>query len=191
MEKISNIRPGRSPLIGRLRLYANFIRSKIYFAIRAPWVIHSGLVRIPWNVSLWSPHRDIKLGNRVQFGKNCIVHCDAEFGSNILIARNVSFIGRDDHKTNLLGKTIWDSPRGDSFKTFVQDDVWIGHGAIILAGVTIGRGAVIAAGSLVVNDVQPYSIVGGVPAKIISWRFSEEEIKMHEQILGYNTLPYQ
>ena len=59
----------------------------------------------------------------------------------------------------------------------VEDDVWIGTRAIILSGVRIGQGAVIAAGSVVNKDVPPYSIVGGVPAKIIKYRFSPELIE--------------
>jgi phosphonate metabolism protein (transferase hexapeptide repeat family) len=53
----------------------------------------------------------------------------------------------------------------------IGHDVWIGHGAIILPEVTIGHGAVIAAGSVVSKDVAPYSIVAGVPARHIKWRF--------------------
>lgn len=56
----------------------------------------------------------------------------------------------------------------------VNDDVWIGAGATILSGVTIGQGAIIAAGAVVVNDVEPYSIVGGVPAKFIKYRVPKE-----------------
>lgn len=58
----------------------------------------------------------------------------------------------------------------------IDDDVWIGYGATILSGVHIGQGAVVAAGSVVVNDVPPYAIVGGVPAKVIKYRFSPEMI---------------
>ena len=59
----------------------------------------------------------------------------------------------------------------------IDDDVWIGYGAIIMSGVTIGQGAVIAAGAVVTKDVEPYAIVGGVPAKLIKKRFSDEIIE--------------
>lgn len=59
----------------------------------------------------------------------------------------------------------------------IGNDVWIGQGAFIKGGVTIGDGAVIAAHAVVVRDVPPYAIVGGVPAKVIRYRFNEETIK--------------
>lgn len=59
----------------------------------------------------------------------------------------------------------------------IGNDVWIGTRAIILEGITIGDGAVVAAGAVVTKDVPPYAIVGGVPAKIIRYRFSDEEIE--------------
>jgi acetyltransferase-like isoleucine patch superfamily enzyme len=60
----------------------------------------------------------------------------------------------------------------------VGNDVWIGARALILDGVTIGDGAIIAAGAVVTTDVPPYAIVGGVPAKIIRYRFSEDIISI-------------
>ena len=60
-------------------------------------------------------------------------------------------------------------------QTVVEDDVWIGANVVILQGVTIGNGAVIAAGAVVNKDVADYTIVGGVPAKVIKLRFSSEQ----------------
>jgi len=61
-------------------------------------------------------------------------------------------------------------------KTSICCDVWIGDGVLMLEGVTIGHGAIVAAGSVVVRDVEPYSIIGGVPAREIRKRFSKDEI---------------
>lgn len=72
----------------------------------------------------------------------------------------------------------WDN-KGD---IVVGNDVWIGYEAVILSGVTIGDGAVIGARAVVTKDVPPYTIVGGVPAKPIKKRFSEESIKKLQSI---------
>lgn len=64
----------------------------------------------------------------------------------------------------------------------IEDDVWIGANVTVLGGVTIGRGAVIAAGAVVTKDVEPYSIVGGVPAKHIRYRFDEKTVAKAKKI---------
>jgi chloramphenicol O-acetyltransferase type B len=76
--------------------------------------------------------------------------------------------------------------KGVNSKVIIEDDVWIGYGAIIMSGVKIRRGSIIAAGSVVTKDVEPYSIVGGNPAKLIKYRFSKEEIMEHERKLKEN-----
>jgi acetyltransferase-like isoleucine patch superfamily enzyme len=68
----------------------------------------------------------------------------------------------------------------------VGHDVWIGVGAMILSGVKIGNGAIIGAGAVVAKDVPPYSIVGGVPAKVIRMRLSEVQINALEKIQWWN-----
>lgn len=64
----------------------------------------------------------------------------------------------------------------------IGNDVWVGYGAMIMAGVTIGDGAIVAAGAIVIRDVEPYSIVAGSPAKEIKKRFSEEDIMFLKEI---------
>ena len=63
------------------------------------------------------------------------------------------------------------------FRIFIGNDVWIGNNVSILGGVTIGDGAIVAMNAVVTKDVPPYAIVGGVPAKIIRFRFEEHKIK--------------
>jgi virginiamycin A acetyltransferase len=66
----------------------------------------------------------------------------------------------------------WDH-KGD---IIIGNDVWIGYEAVIMSGVTIGDGAVVGARALITKDVPPYTVVGGVPAKVIKRRFSDEII---------------
>lgn len=68
----------------------------------------------------------------------------------------------------------------------IGSDVWIGAGALILDGVHVGNGAVIAAGAVVTRDVEPYSVVGGVPAKLIKYRFDAKTIKVLMEIAWWN-----
>lgn len=71
----------------------------------------------------------------------------------------------------------------------IGNDVWIGYGSTILNGVTVGDGAVIAAGAVVTKDIEPYSIVGGVPAKIIKKRFNDNIISALLNIKWWNYGP--
>jgi virginiamycin A acetyltransferase len=68
----------------------------------------------------------------------------------------------------------------------IQNDCWIGNGATILSGVTIHDGAIVAAKSVVTKDVPPYAIVGGNPAKILKYRFNDEQIKNLQKISWWN-----
>lgn len=107
-----------------------------------------------------------------------------EIGHFCSIAPGVTFILSADHPTDkvstfpfkvkIMGEALEGTSKGD---IIVGDDVWIGYGATIMSGVKIGQGAVIAAGAVVTKDVPPYAIVGGVPAKTIKFRFTEEQIK--------------
>jgi acetyltransferase-like isoleucine patch superfamily enzyme len=167
----------------KLRYFLNKIRSFLIFRIRYRWIRSGKNVHCKPSVTFWSPHKDIILGNNVGIGPRCLFLCDTKIGNKVVIAASVAFLNSDDHNYSIIGKTIWDSGRGDNYRIKVEDDVWIGHGAIILSPCTIGRGAIVAAGSVVTKDVLPYSIVGGSPAKLLKYRFSKAEIFKHESML--------
>ena len=173
-----NAAVGRSHLTLYLRRFVNNIRSLWVLKIKYPWVkCNAKFTRIKFDTEISSPHRDVILGEQVQFGQHCRISCDIEFKNSILVAGNVKFCGKDDHIINLPGRLIWESGRGDNFKTVVGNDVWIGEGAIIIAGVHIGDGAVVAAGSVVTKNVESCTIVGGNPAKFIKNRFETQQDK--------------
>ena len=71
----------------------------------------------------------------------------------------------------------------DDQDVIIEDDIWVGSRAVILKGVRIGRGSIIAAGAIVNKDVPPYTIVAGVPAKVVHRRFDIETIIIHEREL--------
>lgn len=139
----------------------------------------------------WAPNRLI-IGNNVYIGKYCTLQADIELGNNIEIANNVGLIGKYDHDYSKVGVNIKDAPwigdkgynfKGKDKKIIIEDDVWIGYGAIIFTGITIHRGAMIAAGSVVTHDVPAYTIVAGNPARAIGKRFTDEQISEHERYL--------
>ena len=105
-------------------------------------------------------------------------------GSFCSIAPDVSFVLSGDHHINHLTtfpfySKVIDGRNEATSKGDIEvaDDVWIGVGAIILSGVKVGQGAIIGAGAVVTKDVPAYAIVGGNPAKVIKYRFSEKVIK--------------
>lgn len=111
----------------------------------------------------------IKIGNRTTVGHYTFIYASTsiEIGNDCLIAPFV-YIVDSDHAIE-MGKPINQQPNLTE-KICIGDDVWIATGVKILKGVNIGTGSVIAAGAVVKEDVPPYSIVGGIPAKIIGNR---------------------
>ncbi len=134
-----------------------------------------GSIRIYDGVTIWYPYR-VSVGKHCTFNEFVYIN---GFGG-ITIGDGV----RIGHRTSILSSdhviTDANTPIKDSGLTAkpvnIADDVFIGCNVTILQGVTIGKGAVIAAGALVNRDVPPYSIAGGVPAKVIGSRHSKTDI---------------
>ena len=144
-------------------------------------------------------YSNISLGNDVFIGHNARFWCTLSsitLMDHVVFAPNVSIIA-GNHSYHIVGKWITDYKTSDKRKeddlpVVIESDVWVGKNVTILNGVKVGRGAIIAAGAVVVKDVPAYAIVGGVPAKVLKYRFTGEEIRKHELILdkGKNTLKF-
>lgn len=112
----------------------------------------------------------LKIGNNSSIGPYSYIGCSGyiEIGDNVMMSPRVS-IYAENHLFEDPRLTIKEQGVKREFVK-IEDDCWIAANTVILAGVTIGKGSVIAAGSVVTKDVPPYSIVGGVPAKILKSR---------------------
>ncbi len=145
------------------------------------------------NIELYSRTLSTKIPNYCH-----MIH----IGKYVSIGHKLKIILDMSHDYNSLYQGIipelssynqWVDKNGQMMKRTVEkgqvligNDVWIGMDVTILGGVRIGNGAVIAAGSVVVKDVPPYAIVGGNPAKIISYRFTEDVIEKLQRIAWWN-----
>ncbi|TCD02698.1 acyltransferase [Pedobacter psychroterrae] len=136
-------------------------------------------------------YSNITIGDNVSIGENAFFNATVShiyIGNNIAIAPNVTIRG-GNHRFDIIGKWITDYKKSDKRveddePVFIESDCWIGTNVTILKGVTIGRGSIVAAGSVVNKTCAPYSIVGGVPAKVIKFRWDScEEILAHEEML--------
>lgn len=127
--------------------------------------------------------------DRLIIGKFCSIGCGARFlfnsANHTMKSLSTYPFPLFFEEWNLNRKDVTDSwdNRGD---IVIGNDVWIGYEAVIMAGVTIGNGAIIGTRAVVTKDVPPYTIVGGVPAKIIKKRFTEETISTLQKIKWWN-----
>jgi acetyltransferase-like isoleucine patch superfamily enzyme/glycosyltransferase involved in cell wall biosynthesis len=139
-----------------IRTYFNFDKVEVGTATYGPLNIHE------WG----NPDERLTIGNYVSIAE----------GVTFLLGGNHSHQGITTFpvKVKFMGQAAEAQTKGP---ITVGDDVWLGHNALILSGVTIGQGSVIAAGSVVTRDVPPYAIVGGNPAQVLKFRFSEPTIK--------------
>lgn len=112
---------------------------------------------------------DVSLGNNSGIGIDAFVAADVIIGNDVMMGPQC-LIYTSNHRTDDLTVPMWKQGFTKPKQVIIEDDVWIGARVIILPGVHIGKGSVIGAGSIVTNDVPPYSIVGGNPAKVLKSR---------------------
>lgn len=150
------------------KVFKNILVGLVYFILssyRIARVKKGKNTRIYYNVFVKEP-QNITLGNDTFINNGCFLWAAPKgkiiIGNDVLFGPSVKVIA-SNHGTSrkgLIRSNPWDD--GD---IVIEDDVWIGANSVILKGVTIGRGSVIAAGAIVNKNVDPYTIVGGVPVK--------------------------
>ena len=126
--------------------------------------------------------RDIKIGPYAYVGPGAMICNNVSIGAYSMLGPRVTIVGRD-HRFDLSGVPMIFSGRPESLSTIIDADVWIGACSTLIAGVHVGRGSVVAAGSVVTRDVPPFSVVGGVPARILRKRFDSQGEEIHSLML--------
>lgn len=162
----------------------------VYLLIRCILMIYvwifKGLRAVDSTCRIVFPSRiskDFELGPYSLVGRGASICGRVKAGKYVMFAPDVTIAGAD-HIFDAVGVPMYFAGRPELPETLIGDDVWIGTRACILAGVSIGRGSIVAMGSVVTKDVPPYAIVGGVPAKAIRQRFSDDEAVQHDQMLA-------
>ena len=131
---------------------------------------------------------NMSFGNYVRIHKYAtIFSSDAKLiiGNKVALGPKVTIM-TGNHATDTIGTFMWDvhdKKDGLDKDVIIEDEIWVGSNVTILSGAHISRGCVIAAGAIVNKYIPPYSIVGGVPAKVLKYRFTPAQIIEHEKAL--------
>lgn len=112
---------------------------------------------------------EIEIGDFSGIGENCIIPPNTIIGKYVMMAEDVYIVDRN-HTTSCTDTPMCFQGYEPKKTTIIEDDVWIGARVMIMPGRRIGKGAVCASASIITKDIEPYSIVGGNPAKLIKKR---------------------
>lgn len=134
----------------------------------------------------------VNIGYATTLGYNNVLHGEINIGKYCQVGFDVAMHASNHpskYMTTYINKNLFSGELRslkEQKKIQIGNDVWIGHNAIIVGNVSIGNGVIIAAGAVVTKDIPAYSVVAGVPAKIIKKRFSAEIIDELEELQWWN-----
>jgi acetyltransferase-like isoleucine patch superfamily enzyme len=145
-------------------------------------------VRIRPKSSVYFGLENLSIGNDVSIPRFAHIFCTEaplSIGNKVVFGPAPTIV-TGNHRIDEVGKFIVDSheklPTNDK-EVIIDDDVWIGANVTILMGAVIGRGSVVAAGAVVNKLFPAYAILGGIPSKVLKFRFTIDEILEHEKTL--------
>jgi len=195
------------PYFIKRQLQNIYPRLKYGISIGSGSHVHKVLLESNCKISQSSQLADSFMGHASYIGNNSIV-ISAKIGRYCAIGNNVNIcLGNHPAHDFVSIHPCFYSLNGNSISSYIDkqlfqehrfvdadnkyvcivgNDVWIGNNVSILDGITIGDGAIIGTGAVVTRDVKPYSIVGGIPAKVISYRFDKEEIDFLLKLKWWN-----
>lgn len=130
-------------------------------------------------------YEHLHLGAGVYIGPYAVLSANAEvsIGADTVIGPGFMLM-TGDHKFSLPGVSYRELTEGDTRPVKIGRNVWIGARVTVLSGVTVGDASMLAAGAVVTKDVEPFSVVGGVPAEHLRWRFEGKDRALHEAFLA-------
>ena len=148
----------RVPVFGKLGAVRHWLFSRSVRACGANVIVNRGVTYSP----------EICVGENVTINEGCRIRRGVDLGDSVMLAPGVSLI-TSSHVFDRVDVPI--SEQGETYEPIVVGaGAWLGTNAVVLPGVNIGEGAIVAAGAVVTKHVKPFSIVGGVPARVIGSR---------------------
>lgn len=159
------------------------IRAFVLPLIQAWLGLESAAEGFQWGRPITIRRGHVRVGRYSYIGPHFTASGPVLIGDLCMISSHVKIPGADHRIDVVGGATRLEFAPAEHPVTVFETDCWIGQGAVIREGVRIGRGAVVAAGAVVTKSVEPYTIVGGSPARLIRRRFDDAQIAAHEAVL--------
>lgn len=155
-----------SPPVQLLRNIVRHIRMRMLQINARGRLAYGRNAYIAKGADLYIPDSGI-MGDNISVGANFTAQTNFVIGDECLLSSNVSFVGNDH---DVYGASAYFSGRNPPSTIVLEGNNFIGFGATIVGNITIGQGAIVAAGSVVVSNVAPGAVVGGVPARVLKCR---------------------
>lgn len=172
----------------KLYVYVRAVLIRLKYSVGKNKIAKLGTnVSLPWKMVVGGG-KNINIQHDTHIGMGAVLYAinsKINIGHHVVASHNLKIItGDHERRVGIFCSSITESAKNHKLgldkDVTIEPDVWIGMNVVILKGVTIGRGSTISAGSVVVKNVPPYSVVGGIPARFIKFYWTIDQILEHE-----------